>query len=390
MWALVGSYSSDDTPGGLTAFRFDAEAGTLEHVGRADRDLEAGYLVFDPATATLYAVDERKTDGRGPVGPAAAVHAFGFNASTGALAWRNSHVAPGPFPTFLDYDAGRNLLVSASHGSFDHVERVVQDAAGNWTVEYIYDASTVALYRLANAGGIAGLADVVVLDGHGLDPNASPQAGGHAQSTAHAQCATLDPSGTWLVVCDKGTDTILTYRMGDRLERASRYQFPPETAPRHVAFTADSTRMFVTLELASGLASMGFDPETGELTLIDRVSATDGDCGRVNEPAELRLHPNERFVYLNNRGEDSLAWFSVAPDGTLTREGHVCVAASIHPGLAARNFMFATSGRFLLFADRPADCIRIYAVDPETGTPTEVGQAPVSQPAYVAIVEDKE
>lgn len=388
MWALVGSYASDTSPGGITAFQLDEGDGSLVRVGSGDRDLQAGYLVHAADTGTLYCVDERKTDGRGPVGAPAAVHAFAFDAKTGALSWKNSHIAPGPFPTFLDYDADRRLLVCANHGSFDHIEHIQRDDDG-WTVKYLYDHSSVIVFKLDADGAISGISDLLVLDGHGLDPNSAKQMNGHAQASAHAHCATLDPSGRFLVVCDKGSDKVRVYLMDDTLKDAASFQFPPETAPRHVAFSADGTRMFLTLELASEVAAMNFDPATGVLSLIDRVPTTAAPVERGNEPAELRLHPDGRTLYVNNRGEDSLAWFRVADYGQLTRQGHVRVADSIHPGLAARNFTINPTGQFLLFADRPADCLRVFVLDPMNGAPTEIGQTPVSQPAFVALIAEE-
>lgn len=387
MWILAGSYDSDKLAGGITVFDFDENTRKMKLVGHAEKELQAGYLVSSPTKGMVYCVDERKTDGRGPVGPAASVHAFRFDCSTGKLTWKGAQNALGAYPTFLDLDANNGLLAAASHGSFEHIEHLVQGDEGKWEVQYLYDHSAIVVYTLDENGGIEGVSDVVVLEGHGLDPNSVKQAGGHAQSTAHAHCATIDPSGAFLIVCDKGTDAILVYHWGKKLKLASRFQFPQETAPRHVAFTAGGTRMYVTLELASELASMTFDINTGKLGLIDRVTVTARPVERGNEPAELRLHPNERFVYVNNRGEDSLAWFSIDAEGYLTREGHIRVADSIHPGLAARNFAFDPAGSTIFFADRPANCIRLLSVDPETGALTETDQTEVSQPAFVAIIE---
>jgi 6-phosphogluconolactonase len=384
MWAFVGSYGNGNEPGGIKSFRVDPLAASIDSIARADRAVEAGYLVYAEATRSLYAVDERKTDGRGPVGPAASVHAFSFDAASGDLRWRNSQIAPGPFPTYLALAAERELLLCASHGSFEHVERVVPTAGGGWTVEYVYDASTVIAYRLGEDGAIGEIADLQVLTGYGADPNGSLQAGGHAQASPHAHCAALDPSGRFVLVCDKGTDRVLVYRLAERLELASAFAFPPETAPRHVAFSNDGRTAFLTLEIASGVAAMAFDPENGSLRLIDRVRATDEAQAGLNEPAELRLHPNGRFVYVNNRGEDSLAWFAWNGD-RLARRGHVPTARSVHPGLAARSFAFDPTGRTILFADRPADRIRLFAIDGESGQPTQVAEAEVSAPVFVAF-----
>jgi 6-phosphogluconolactonase len=90
---------------------------------------------------------------------------------------------------------------------------------------------------------------------------------------------------------------------------------------------------------------------------------------------------------VGRRGEDSLAWFRVADDGRLTRLGHVRLAPSVHPGVAARSFAFDPSGSFLLVADRSADLVRAYAVDGADGALSPLAEAHVPQPAFVAFAE---
>jgi 6-phosphogluconolactonase len=225
-----------------------------------------------------------------------------------------------------------------------------------------------------------------VLPGHGKDPNSSPQAGGHAQSSAHAHCAVIDPSGQYVLVCDKGTDQIYVYRLSAGLERVSTYRFEDEIGPRHVAFDTSTGRAFVTCEFSSELASFDFDPATGELGLLYRVSTVDDTYIGLNEPADVRVHPDGQFVYVNNRGEDSVAWFSVGQSGELTRRGHVSISKSIHPGLAARSFAFDPTGNFVLVADRPANLVRSYAVDRSNGCLHALTEAPVRDPAFIEFV----
>jgi 6-phosphogluconolactonase len=387
--AFIGAYGSesDPGPGGITVLEVSRDGRKLTLLSRVTEPREAGYLVYVPATRTLYAVDERKTDGRGPVQPPASVHALSVSEQDGSLTWLNSRAAPGPRPTFLSADERRRVLVTANHGDFEHVEHVVRTDDGNWAVEYLYDDSTVLLYGLEPEGRIGELRDVQVMPGHGKDPNFSPQAGGHGQASAHAHCAVIDPSGNYVLVGDKGTDRIYVYALGDTLDLVHTHTFPPETGPRHIAFDPASGRAYVTCEFASDLASFAFDPASGRLRLLDQVSTVAAGHEGLNEPAEVRVHPNGRFVYVNNRGEDSIAWFRVTDDGTLTRLGHVPLALSLHPGVAARSFAFDPSGSFMLVADRPADLVRVYAVNGADGALSPLAEAHVPQPAFVAFAE---
>jgi 6-phosphogluconolactonase len=247
------------------------------------------------------------------------------------------------------------MLFTANHGDFDHVEHVVKGSDGTWSAEYLYDDSTVVQFGLELNGSLAAIQDLKLFNGHGKDPNTSPQVAGHGQASPHAHCAVIDPSGKYLVVCDKATDQIYVFQFGLRLALVSSFQLPEQIGPRHAAFDPVTHRMYVTCEFSSELASFDFDADIGELHLVHKVSTLDPSYTGHNEPAEVRSHPHGGFVYVNNRGEDSVAWFRVDDDGQLTRAGHVSIAKSIHPGLAARSFAFAPSGGFILVADRPGN-----------------------------------
>lgn len=387
--AYIGSYGNAAEPdaGGIHVLGVSPDGSEMTALGHVREPLEAGYLVHAPSTGTLYAVDERKNDGRGPVAPAARTHALSIDPRDGSLRHLNSQLAPGPRPTFLDIDEQRKLLLTANHGDFQHVERVVRTASGGWASEYVYDDSTVILYRLEDDGRVGQILDLKVFSGHGTDPNGSPQNGGHAQASAHAHCAVIDPSGRYVLVCDKGTDRIHVFSLGNTLELAFTYQCEPETGPRHAAFDPATGAAFVTYEFSSELASFAFDSTSGALRLLDRCSTVEAAYAGRNEPAEVRVHPGGRFVYVNNRGEDSVAWFSIGPEGRLERKGHVGIAKSIHPGLAARNFTFDPTGSFVLVADRPAHLVRSYAVDMEDGSLRPLTTQRVLDPAFVAIVQ---
>ncbi len=119
----------------------------------------------------------------------------------------------------------------------------------------------------------------------------------------------------------------------------------------------------VTCEFSSEVASFDFDTSCGELWLIDEQPTMDPPYTGPYEPAEVRAHPHGGFVYVNNRGEDSVTWSCVASDGRLSRMGHVSIGIGryIHPKFGTRSFEFSPSGAFMLLADRPANMLRSYA-----------------------------
>ncbi len=373
--------------GGISVFEVAQDGSSITPLpgGVEDMPKRAGYLTYAPKAKVLYAVDERKTDGRGPKKPASGVLSFKVDPESGKLTFLNKQPTAGAMPASIIVDEDKKLLFTANHGFFDHVVKVVEAAGGKWVEKFEYDDSTVVQYGINDDGSIGDIQDVFVLTGYGTDPNDSPQGGGHAQASPHAHIVVIDPSGKFLVVCEKAGERIYVFRIGSKLEIASVYQCPAGTGPRHCAFDKKG-RMFMTCEFSSELWSFGFEATSGVLTFIDRASTLSGFEGR-NEPATLQIHPNGRFVYMNNRGEDTIVWFSISEDGHLMKAGKVSVSKSPDPKDATRCMTLSPDGAFLLVPDRPADVLRSYAVDANDGSLKVLTEVPIQNPVFIQFVE---
>jgi len=385
--AYVGcNHVANFVGGGISVFEASEDGSSLTLTSSVkDKPKRAGYLAYEPKSKVLYAVDERKTDGRGPIRPASNVSAWRVNPQSGELTFLNSKPSVGAMPAAVTVFEEKKLLFTANHGFFDYVVKAVETADGKWAEKFEYDDSTVVQYGLAEDGSIGDVQDVCVLNGHGTDPNSSPQGGGHAQASPHAHIVVVDPSGKFLVVCEKAGERIYVFRIGNKLELASVYQCPAGTGPRHCAFDKKG-RLLMTCEFSSELWSFDFDSSTGVLRFIDKQSTISGFKGR-NEPATLQIHPNGRFVYMNNRGEDTIVWFNISPDGHLKKAGQVSVSKSGDPAGATRCMTLSPSGVFLLVPDRPADVIRSYAVDANNGSLKVLTEVPIPNPVFILFVE---
>jgi len=374
--------------GGISIFEVSADGSSITPLpgGVDDMPKRAGYLTYAPKSKVLYAVDERKTDGRGPKKPASGVLSFKVDPDSGKLTFLNKQPAAGAMPASIIVDEDKKLLFTANHGFFDHVVKVVETADGKWVEKFEYDDSTVVQYGINNDGSIGDIQDVHVLTGWGTDPNDSPQGGGHAQASPHAHIVVIDPSGKFLVVCEKAGERVYVYRIGGkRLQLASVYQCPAGTGPRHAAFDKKG-RMFMTCEFSSELWSFNFDAKSGVLSFIDKQSTLSGFKGR-NETATLQVHPNGRFVYMNNRGQDDVVCFSISEDGHLKKVGRVELSKSEDPKDATRCMTLSPDGAFLLVPDRPADVLRSYAVNPNDGSLKVLKEVPVQNPVFIQFVE---
>jgi len=388
LMAYVGcNHVANFEGGGISVFEVSEDGSSIKLTSSVkDMPKRSGYLTYAPKAKVLYAVDERKTDGRGPKRPASNVSAWRVNPESGQLTFLNKQPSVGAMPASVTVFEEKKLLFTANHGFFDYVVKVVETADGKWTEKFEYDDSTVVQYGIAEDGSIGEAQDVHVLTGHGTDPNNSPQGGGHAQASPHAHIVVVDPSGKFLVVCEKAGERVYVYRIGGkRLELASIYQCPAGTGPRHCAFDKKG-RLFMTCEFSSELWSFDFDASSGVLRFIDKQSTISGFKGR-NETATVQVHPNGRFVYMNNRGEDTIVWFSISPDGHLKKAGQVSLSKSEDPAGATRCMTLSPSGAFLLVPDRPADVIRSYAVDANNGSLKALTEVPIPNPVFILFVE---
>jgi 6-phosphogluconolactonase len=376
--------------GGIDVFEVSRDGTQITPLnnGSIDEPKRAGFLAYAPKLGILYAVDERKTDGRGPKLPPATVMSFKVDQKTGALSLINKQEAIGCNPASVCVSPDEKYIFTANHGFFEHVIKAVETADGRWVNAFVYDDSTVVQYPLNADGSIEPACDCHVLTGHGRDPNDSPQGGGHAQASPHAHIVVVNPSGKYLVVCEKAGERVYVYRLGgNKLVLASIYQCPLGTGPRHCAFDKKG-RMFMTSEFSSEIWAFQQDTETGVLKFIDKQSTiAEGFTGR-NELATVQVHPNGKFVYVNNRGEDTIVCFSIAEDGKMKKLSSIPVGkCPADPKDAVRDMKLSPDGTFMLVPVRPDDVIRSYAVNQETGELTAITEVPVENPVYIQFVE---
>jgi 6-phosphogluconolactonase len=99
--------------------------------------------------------------------------------------------------------------------------------------------------------------------------------------------------------------------------------------------------------------------------------------------AECLAHPSGRFVYVSNRGHESIAVYRFDADsGKLSRVEIVGTE-----GQEPRNFYIDPSGKWLLAGNQNSDTVAVFAIDPETGRLRFTGQkVGVGRPVCIRMV----
>ena len=206
------------------------------------------------------------------------------------------------------------------------------------------------------------------------------------QSQSHAHSVTLSPDNRFVIVCDLGLDKIFTYSLDPAAAKLSPANAPfvttaPGAGPRHFKFGADGKHAYAINEMGGTIAAYDYDAATGRLTARQTVPTLPADFKGETTCAEIRVHPNGKFLVGSNRGHDSLAVFAIdAATGMLTP-----VEITPSGGKIPRNFAFSPDGKWLVCAHQDSNNLVVFRVDSTTGHLTKTSNE-ATVPACVCVL----
>jgi len=154
--------------------------------------------------------------------------------------------------------------------------------------------------------------------------------------------------------------------------------------PRHLALAPDGKHAYLINELDSTLQALAYDGLSGRLSQLQTVSLRATGATGTNTGAEVVVHPNNKFVYGSNRGDNNIAVFSIdQTTGMVTEVDHTSTQ-----GMTPRNFTIDPSGTLLFVANQNSNTVVPLKIDPATGRLTATA-SPISVPTpqFVGIVE---
>lgn len=202
------------------------------------------------------------------------------------------------------------------------------------------------------------------------------------QTEAHPHFFDETPAGH-LVSCDLGTDLLDFYQLeSSDLKHLATWQAPAGSGLRHAVFRGG--HIYVVCELASQLLVVNFDEEKMKFKLLHSYSTVSGSYHGRNGAAALRVSADGRFVYVSNRGEDTIAVFAVKESGLqliqrISTFGHF-----------PRDFNWDKAQRFVVAANQESSSCTVYKRDPQTGLLTVLQKdVPAAKPTCVLFGENK-
>jgi 6-phosphogluconolactonase len=333
-FVYFGTYTQGASKG-IYAYRFQPAAGKLTTLGLAAETPNPSFLALHPSGRFLFAANEHEA-GDGP-GKNNSVSAFAVDPTTGALSFLNNVSSRGEGPCHLSIDRTGNTLLVANYGS----------------------------------GSVAALP--ILLDGRlgeatGFDQHQGTSADPVRQTGPHAHFIAPSPDNRFVLTADLGLDQVIVYRFDPAKGTLSRNSPPFATiragsGPRHLAFHPSGKYVYVNSEMASTVSAFAWDASRGSLEELQTISTLPSGFARVSSTAEIHIDRAGRFLYVSNRGHDSIAIFSIdQATGELTLVGHAATN-----GQTPRYFTLDPTGNFLFAANQNSSSVVVFRVEPKTG-----------------------
>ena len=315
----------------LLHLRMAEATGQLQSQGALSLNGAPGPLAVDPAQRHLY-VGLRSTS---------ELVSFHIDQQTGDLS---------PFGPTVALDADPCYLAT--------------DRRGRFLLSSYYGAGKIAVHPLADDGSI------------GAQPTAA------LPTAERAHCIQTDRSNRYLFVPHTaGPNLIFQFHFDEETGTFTPNAVPQVIplageGPRHFVFHPQLDILYFSNEQGCSVTAYRFDVSSGTLSPFQTLSTLPADFAGENTCAQIQIHPSGHFLYVANRGHDSIACYAIDNAGVLTSRGQ----QKTEP--VPRTFNLDPTGNFLFAAGQGSGVLASYRIDQETGllqplTSYDVGERPM-------------
>lgn len=327
----AGAYTDKENQDGIFQLELDTEKETLRIV-RTYRECDSpSFLAVTPDY--LYAVSEREDSGEGMVS------AYQRNRENGELHFINSIVTRGTAMCHINvWPDGRYF------------------SAAN------YMSGSVFTGKIREDGSLGGVCAFCQHESTGAGANPVRQDG------PHVHCTQLSEDGRRLYVTDLGLDRVFCYDIGKDAsltpaKEIAQIHLPAGEGPRHLVFRNQGRFLYLTAELGNKV--FVYETKDGGETYenIQTVSTLPDGYKRENTAADIHFSRDGRFLYVSNRGMDSIALYEADKESGLIETRGFYEAF----GRCPRNFCITPDNGYVLIANQESGNVALCKRDISAG-----------------------
>lgn len=239
---------------------------------------------------------------------------------------------PGASPAYIGIDRKKRLLFTAN-----------------------YHTAIISVFSYTSEGYLA-LLDQVKHTADNLGPKPEQKDGPHPHFFDET------PAGN-LVSCDLGNDCVDFYSFkAHHLHHLAVYHSQPGFGDRHLVFSKDGHYFYVVGELSSKVSVVKFDEHNWHFETIATYLTKPANWTKHNGAAAIKISDDARYIYISNRGNDSLVVFKVNDDHKLSLVQRISSF-----GQFPRDFNWDASEQYVVVANQNSDNATLYSRNKVTG-----------------------
>ena len=262
-------------------------------------------------------------------------------------------------------DSSSGALTSLGRISTEHAPTyLATDRAGKYLLSAYYQGGYAAVYPLGSDGAVSGAA----LDRQNTAPGAHAiltDPSNHFAFVPHI--ARLNDNVLEPPKNNPGPNFIAQFRFDAATGRLSanapfKLDPPGPIGPRHYCFHPTLDLAYFSDEQGCSVTAYRVDRATGTLAVVGTTPSLPEGVTVRNTCSQIYLTPSGRFLYVGNRGHNSIAGFAVDPvTGRLTQAGHAPTEA------VPTAFGLDSTGTFLFSAGTASGRLAAYRINDATG-----------------------
>lgn len=337
---------------GISAYRFNLKTAEFEKIGSFSQIENPTFLSVNSSASRIYANSELLN------WPQGLVTTLSFDKATGRFAHLDMVPSRGSITAYNSLTSDEKFLLAANYGE------------GNQGPD-----QSLVVFPVSENGGLG--MPVCTIKNQGSGPNPD------RQERSHTHFAHQLPTGN-VVAADLGLDQVIEYTLSEEghLNEHRIIALPAGSGPRHIAWTSDGAALFVVNELLSTVAHIDMARE-GTNAVVDICQTVPDSLVGESFCSDIQIAPDGRFLYVGNRGDDTISVIQVADDGALSL--HARVPAG---GKTPRNLALTPCGTFLFSANQDSDRVSIFRRDARSGDLEVTGMSiETGTPMVVALAQ---
>jgi 6-phosphogluconolactonase len=236
-----------------------------------------------------------------------------------------------------------------------------------------YGGGSVSVVRIASNKTPGEVTDTVFFD--------------HADSLAsHPHMILYNPSKDLYYVTDLGLDRVFVFKLDvstGKLKPAAVpfFEVAKGSGPRHMVMNGRKSILYIVNELNSTVSV--FDITGERPAVLQTVNALPKDYKGINASGDICLSRSGRYLYITNRGSNTIGVFRVSKGGMLELAGHVSCG-----GDWPRNMALDKSGRRMIICNQRSGDLAFFRINRRTGLPIKEDYSyKLNAPSCVKFIE---